>query len=346
MPIIIIAGEEEFKISRRIQKLKDELVDPAWASFNFQRFDSPDLKQVIDAAAAVPFGPGNKVILFEQCALFTKKRGAKDDDGGSKQSAKLIDDLDSSLKALAPNTYLLFSCIANFDSTLKVSKIFAKHADIQKEEKVKYYHGSESKELITFCNKEANRVHAYIEDDACYYLADSTEANLRQISSEIEKAAVYILPEKTIKLAHVQAVSPHFSQVATLMEHWAQGRKEQVLESISELQARQVSPHMVLAFMQTVLSKWVNYKTEVEKACAVPSGGRDVRRREVPLNEIARKIAFDGRMAWIIEQELKRIKGLSLEFLVDKKQQLTELEYLLKSGQMPEGHALEYFFTR
>jgi DNA polymerase III subunit delta len=351
LPIIILAGEEEFRISREAQALKKRLVDPSWASFNFQRFGSADLKQVIDAAATVPFGPGNKMVLFEDCALFTKKRGAKDKDDDSSASAKdkspkLLDDLEAALNSVPANTYLVFSCVANFDSTLKVSKIFAKHAEISKFDKVKYYAGAANRELLDFCNREAKLFDACIDDDAACYLAESTEADLRQISSEIQKAAVYILPEKTVRLEHVTLLSPHFSHVFALMEHWAAGRKQEVLSSIKELQSRQVSPHMVIAAAQTVLSKWVGYKTEVEKACAVPGGSRDVRRREVPLNEVARRIAFEPRMAFIVEQDLKRIRNVSLEYLVQKKVSLTDLEFLLKSGQMPEGHALEHFFTR
>jgi DNA polymerase-3 subunit delta len=347
MPVIILAGEEEFKIAREVDLLKKRLVDPAWASFNFQRLPGNDLRQVIDAAATVPFGPGTKMVVFEDCALFTKKRAAKDDDGGKDKSAnKLLEDLDAALKTVAENTFLVFACVANFDSTLKVSKVFAKHAEIRKFEKVKYWPGAANRELIDFCNKEAHRVGAYIEDDAAFYLAESSEVDLRQIATEIEKTATYILPEKTIRLEHVMEVSPHFSQVAALMEYWATGRKTEVLNAIAELQSRQISAHQVLAFAQVVLSKWVSYKTEVEKAFAIPAGSRDVRRREVPLNEVARRIAFEPRMAFVVEQDLKRIRALSLEYLVEKKCRLTELEFLLKSGQMPEGHALEHFFAR
>jgi DNA polymerase-3 subunit delta len=349
MPIIILAGEEEFRIAKEVDTLKNKLVEPTWASFNFQRFNGADLKQIIDASATVPFGPGNKMVLFENCALFTKKRGtAKDDDGGGKDksAAKLLDDLEAALSTVPSNTYLVFACIANFDSTLKVSKVFAKHADVSKFDKVKYYAGAENRGLLDFCNREAKLFDAVIDDEAAFYLAESTECDLRQISSEIQKAAIYILPDKRIMLKHVELLSPHYSHVFALMEFWATGQKQAVLSAIQELHARQVSPHMVIAAAQTVLSKWIGYRVEIDKICGAPSGSRDVGRREVPVNELARKIAFEPRMAFMVEQDLKRMRGLSLEYLSEKKRQITDLEFLLKSGQMPEGHALEHFFTR
>src|SRR6185437_12198146 len=299
---------------------------------------------IIDAAATVPFGPGNKMVLIEECALFTKKRGGKDEDAASAKAKpdKLFDDLDKALAAIQPNTHLILACIANFDSTLKVSKIFAKHAEIKKFEKIKYYAGAKNGDLISFCQQEAHRCGAFIEDEAAFYLAESSQVEsgrveLRQIAGDIQKAAIYILPEKTIKLDHVIAVSPHFSDVFALMESWATDRKHEVLVSIKELQSRQVSPHMVMAAAQTVLSKWIMYKAEVERVCAAPAGGRDVRRREVPLMQIAQKLAPAPNMVFMIEKDLQRIRSRSLEYLSGKKRELTNLEYLLKSGQMPEG---------
>jgi DNA polymerase III delta subunit len=134
LPVIVLAGEEEYEIWQRAKALKKELVDPQWESFNFARIDNPDLKEVIDAAATVPFGPGNRMVLFDQCALFTKKRGAKDDDassGSASKSAKLVDDFAAALKSVPPNTYLVFSCIANFDSSLKTSKAAAELRESQ-----------------------------------------------------------------------------------------------------------------------------------------------------------------------------------------------------------------------
>jgi DNA polymerase III subunit delta len=343
MPVVIIAGDEEFQISRAARAMKDKLVDPQWESFNFARIENPDLKQVVDAAATVPFGPGNRMVLFDQCALFTKKRGAKDDSesASAAKSSKLVDDFEAAIKSVAPNTYLVFACIANFDKTLKASKAVEKHASFQTFEKIKPW---STDKLIDFCNKEAHRFSAYIEDNAAIYLGESSEYNLRQVSSEIEKAATYILPEKTIRFEHVVLLSPHFSDVFALMEFWALGERQKVLASIGELRAKNVSPHMVLGGAQTVLSKWVYYKTEHEKMMAVPGGGRDVRKRDVPLRDVANRI--DARSAFMIEKDLRKIKGLSLDFLVGKKRELTDLEHMVKTGQMPEGHVLEAFFTR
>jgi len=93
-----------------------------------------------------------------------------------------------------------------------------------------------------------------------------------------------------------------------------------------------------------MLSKWIYYKSEHEKMMTVATGGRDVGRREMSLRQVAERI--DSRSAFMIEKDLRKIKSLSLSGLVKKKQELVDLEQLVKTGQMPETHVLEVFFTR
>lgn len=347
MPAIILAGEEEFEIKRRVDALKAKLVDPQWLSFNFARISSPSLRDAVDACAAVPFGPGNKMVLLDRCELFTKKRGKGDDEGESKsaaKAAKLLDDFAASLQSIAPNTYIVFACTANFDTTLKVSKAAEKHSEIERFEKKKYQPGGANRELITWTGKEAHRFKALIDDDAVAYLAESTEVDLRQMSSEIEKAATYVLPKERITLDVVSTLSPHYSHVFQLLDHWAYGRRAQVVATIQELLSRQ-SALPIVALLQTTLSKWIKIKAEadrLESSAPAARGGR----REIPIASLARTIAQDLRLnPYVAEMELKRMKMLSLAQIVQKKIELTELELKIKTGQMPEQDALIVFFT-
>lgn len=347
MPAIILAGEEEFEISRRADALKKELVDPQWLSFNFQRQSGGGLREAIDACAAVAFGPGNKLVLLDRCELFTKKRGKSDEDGESKsgaKAAKLLDDFGAALQNVAPNTYVIFACTANFDSTLKVSKVAEKHAQIERFEKRKYTAGSANRELVTWAGKEAHRFKSVIDDDAIFYLAESTEVNLRQMSKEIEKAATFVLPKERITLEVVSQLSPHYSHVFQLLDHWAYGRRAQVIASIQELLSRQ-SALPIVALLQTTLSKWITIKAEADRIEATAPAARGGR-RQIPLPDLAKRIAADLRMnPWLTEMELKRMKMLTLSEIVQKKSQLTQLELQVKTGQMPEQDALVVFFT-
>lgn len=349
MPIIVLSGDEEFEISRRVEALKDKLLDPAWKNFNFSQLDSPQLKDIVDAAAAIPFGPGNKVILFDRCDLFTKKRNKGEDSdeakSKSRDKSKLLDDLDQALSSLAEQTYLIFACVAKFDEQLKISKVVKKHSKIEVFEQKKFYAGSKNEQIMTWARQEAHRCNSVIDDEAINYLAEGCEANLRQMSQEIQKAAIYVLPDKRISLSTVQELSPHFSHVFALLDHWAYERRHELLTSLQEILSRQ-SAIPLLALLNTTLTKWITIKTATEHILQSLPGGRGIQRREIPPSELAKKLSSELKMnSWILEADLRRLRNMSLNTLLTKKQHLVELETSIKSGQIKEANALTLFFT-
>ncbi|MBY0359985.1 MAG: DNA polymerase III subunit delta [Candidatus Obscuribacterales bacterium] len=348
MPAIVLAGEEELLIAERLDTLKAELLDPAWSNFNFSCIENPDLKQAIDAAATVPFGLGNKIVLLDRCDFFTKKRGKSDDEAPTGKKAgkdKLLEDLDQALAAIAPNTYLIFRCNANFDKTLKTSKVMEKHGEIEHFPKIKFWSGSNNPDMLNWGRKRAHKHGAVIDDQAIDYLAESSEGNLRMIAMEIEKTATYIYPEKRITLEHVAQLSPHYSNVFALLDHWIAGRQNKVIENIEEILGKQQSAIPIFAVLQTTFSKWINIKTASERVLSTMPAGRGIQRRELPAAEMAKKLPDLGINPWVLKLELERLSKLTLESLINKKSELTRLEDMVKSGQIKEFHALSLFFT-
>ncbi len=360
MPVVIIAGDEELLMSERLDQLREQLIDPAWRSFNYTRSEKPEIKEVIDAAAAIPFGPGNKMFLFDRCELFAKKKSKGDDAeespakaaSGGKAKERLLEDLSSALSHVGPNTWLVFMCTANFDKSLKTSKIFEKHATIEEFEKIKFYAGSNNPAMTNFCGKRAARFGATIDDDAVNYLAESSEADLRQIAAEIEKAATYLISEKKsekcrITYDAVAKLSPHFAGVFALLDHWLAGRREQVLDTIEELFARQPAALPIFAYLQTTLTKLIIVKTAADKVIQSLPAGRGMK-RELPAGEMAKRIQYDISLKmhpYVLQMDCERVAKVSLERLVQKKRDLTAFESQLKSGMLTDMQALTLFFT-
>jgi DNA polymerase III delta subunit len=354
MPVTVLAGDEEFLLSRRVDELKKNLLDPAWASVNLLCIENASLTEIADAAASLPFGPGNKVVLIERCDLFTKKRGKGQDNDDEKESGKVsakdkekeLDYFERSLASTAPNTQVIFACPHNFDTTLKTSKVISKHAKIEHFVKEKYWVGSANAKLETWCRKEAHRFGATIDDQAISYLLEGTEADLRQVANEIEKAAVHVLPQKHITFDVIVEISPFHSHVFTLAEAWVAGRGQEALSSVKELLSRQ-SAMPIIAFLQTTISKWVQMRALSEQFNSELPGGRGVNRRELPFPEMVRKVAaaMKQQSTFVVEKDLKRIAKISTETLIAKRIELTRLEDMVKTGQIPENHALELFFA-
>lgn len=359
MPVIVLAGDEEFEISRRVADLKASLVDPSWLCMNFMRLENPDLAEIVDAAASLPFGPGNRLVLIDQCELFTKKRGkgtALDDAkgvGGAKAASKRTKEehvvgseaLISALASIYERTYVIFACPYNFDSTLKISKVVSTCAQIETFAKEKFWPGSKNTKLETWCRKESKRFGATIDDEAIEYLLSGADVELRQISAELEKAAVANLPGTHITLDLLVKLSPHQSHVFAFADHWLNNRLSEALLCLDELLAQQ-SAMPIFAAVNTMLSKWIKIKILADDANqslpSLPAG-----RKELPLPELVKRVAQEMKLApFIVEKDLRRLSKHKSEELIEKRIELTRLEYLVKSGQIPDKHALSLFVLK
>jgi hypothetical protein len=104
----------------------------------------------------------------------------------------------------------------------------------------------------------------------------------------------------------------------------------------------------ILATMQTMISKWVQIKLLCETYNKESNFGPGIKRRELPPQELAKLLAADikGGNSFVLEKDVRRLSHASVEFLVDSRIELTKLEHLVKTGQMPDSHALELFFLR
>ncbi len=360
MPVLVLAGEEDFELYRHLEALKAKHLDPAWASFNYARFDNPSAQEVIDLASSLPFGPGNKVIVLDRIDWFSKKRSAKGEEGSAaaaKKAAKAAakaqardnvneEALAEALSSVHENTYLIFVATSNFDSSLRLSKLVAKISTPIEFQREKLWAGSANAKLENWCRKEAKHFGATIDDQAVSYLIDGLDGNLRQISSELYKASIYVLPGSHITLAHLKNLSPHFSGIFTLAELWLAGRVAETYVALKELQAKQNNMATV-ATLQTLLSKWVEIKALCQYHNEKAPAGPGVQRRELPEGELVKKIAPDLKIhPFALQKDVARLRPVSLDFLKSKRLELTHLEHLVKTGQMPDTHALELFFLR
>lgn len=350
MPVFVLVGEEDFELSRRLRALKDSLLDPLWSSVNFVRMDNPGIYQICDIAISLPFGPGNKVILVDRCDLFTKKKAKDDTKHDTRKSNESeiktqLDRFEQAISNISQHTYLIFACPHNFDSTLRFSKAVERHATIEKFEKEKYFIGGRNPRLETWVKKEAKHFGTTIEDRAVTYLLASTEANLRQISSELNRISVEILPEKHITSYAAEASCPHYSHIFVLADRFISGNSREALASLAELLSRQ-SAIPIIAALQTMLSKWIHVKVICDEFSQATSGNNAVKRPKLPFSELVKTVSSRLKVMPIAaEKDLKRVLNIPIETLIEKRIQLTRFEALIKSGQLREPHAMNLFLV-
>ena len=75
--------------------------------------------------------------------------------------------------------------------------------------------------------------------------------------------------------------------------------------------------------------------------------GPGVNRRELPLPDLVRRVSAELKaIPMVVEKDLKRIAKVPTSVLISKRIDLTRLEDLIKSGQIPESHALQIFLAK
>jgi len=354
MPVIVLAGEEDLSLSRRLEQLKSTLLAPQWRVVNFVKLHKPSLAAINEAASTIPFGQGKRIVLVENCDFFTKKRSKTEEtDDVKTESAKTNkknksdsptnDDLETIVASVPETTYLIFSCPYNFDSSLKLSKAVAQYAQIEEFPKEKYFPGSKNLKLEAFCRQEAKKYNATIDDAALQYLLTSAEGDLRQIASEIEKTSLAVLPKTIITYDVVVNFCSPQGHIFQFIDFWLAGQTGQALDNLKELLAQQ-NAMPILATLQTMLSKWIKVKALYEQYSDPPTQSGKTTSIKPSNTEIAKQIAADLKlMPFSIEKDLQRLKKHTASDLVDKRLQLTRLEYAIKVGQLPGDHALTMF---
>jgi DNA polymerase III delta subunit len=149
------------------------------------------------------------------------------------------------------------------------------------------------------------------------------------------------LPKTHITLGVVEQLTPFHSHVFVLADKWITGHKAEAFDSLRELLSRQ-SGMPIIAMMQTMISKWIQIKLLGEKFNQEAKHGPGMNKRELPVPELAKKVsAVTKAHPMVVENDIKRIAKESSSSLIKKKVELTRLEHLVKTGQLPEGHALE-----
>ena len=184
-PLYLFYGEDVFLIDRTMDQIKNLLVDPRAASFNFSLFygGESDPRQVISAAQTLPLAGKRRLVVVREADRF-------------KSSWK---DFASYCAHPLPSTCLVFCSGA---STLKadITSLFKKNGAA-----VRFYHpfSSEMPEWIRRMARERNKK---IGREAAALLGESLENNLQGISNELEKIALYAGERNVIEREDVEAV--------------------------------------------------------------------------------------------------------------------------------------------
>jgi len=307
MQIYLFWGEDDFAIAQAVTSLRQTVLDPNWASFNYDKIIADRADAVVeglDRALTPPFGTGSRFVWLANTTVTQQC------------SAELLAQFERTLPVIPSTTVLLLTSIKKPDSRLKSTKLLAKSAEFREFSPIPPWN---DKELAQRVRQVAAEMNVKLTATAIELLAESIGSNTRQLYSELEKLLLFagnrsqpLNPEEVAALVHC-----HAQNTFQLADAIREGNTSAALELLAGLTARSEPGLRIVAGLTGKFRIWLWVKAMIQ------AGDRD--------DQIAQALDLGNpKRVYYFRQE---VKNASLEKLQKSLPLLLELEASLKRGR-------------
>lgn len=184
-PVYLVYGEESFLVEEVYRALRDAIVRPETADFNFHVLEpGPDqLTQALSLAQTQPFFADRRLVVVKDCpAIAPRRRAASDDEAsGDAGDAALLD----YLKAPVPSTVLLFLAGA-VDGRRKTTRALTAAGGAVECQPLK------PEDAVMWVQQRAQSEGKRIGTQAAHLLVERVGTDLGLLARELEKLALYV----------------------------------------------------------------------------------------------------------------------------------------------------------
>lgn len=308
MPIYLFWGEDDFAIAQAVAKLQNEVLDPNWLEFNYQKLDGDSSESIIEGlnqAMTPVFGMGGRLTWLANTNLCQQK-----------PEDRITDELKRTLEVIPDTSHLLLTTSKKPDGRLSSTKLLNKHAQVKDFSLIPPW----KTDLI------ANKVKAITHEiglkltsEAIALLTDSVGNNTRQIWNELEKLKIYQGDnnqplDKNAVAALVVCNTQNSLQLAAAIKD---GKADQALGLVTDLINRNEPALKIVATLVGQFRTWTTVKLMEE------SGERDNK-------TIASAAGINNpNRLYFIRQEIQQNKP---QQFLSALPMLLDLEYSLKTG--------------
>ena len=312
LPLYLLYGEEEFLIQESLDLLIAAIVDPAMRDFNFNLLycrDTP-AADVVSLSQTLPLMAERRLIIAKEIELW--------------KSAD-IDILVSYLKDPSPSTCLaLVSHQARYDKKSVLSAVETKGAVIR-------YYPLLERELTGWIGSRARDMGLSIQQEAVDYLKQSIGSDLKAISNELRKIALFMKDRKNVTLDDVKSVAGDFREYSSFDLASAIGRKNrgQALLVLSKLLREGEQPVQLLGAIA-----W-NYRRLMQ--------AKDMEAAGITQDDIMKKLRIIFHQTGLFREQMRNHSGdeVRVAFRI-----MLTTDRTLKSSRLSGGLILERMILR
>ena len=309
MPVYFYWGEDDFAIAKAAEQLKEQLIDPDWAEFNFQAYSGDLTENVIKAlneAMTPPFGTGERLVWLQETTI------------ANACSSELLAELEQTLGKVSENCHLLLTSSKKPDGRLKVTKLLQKTAQVKEFSPIPYWDEPTIQKNI---RQTATKVGVKLAPSAVTVLQEYVGNDNRRLWNELEKLSLYQASDPDYEIdanAVTQLVVCNTQNSLKLAQAIRDNHPEIALGLLNDLFTQNEPPLKIVATLVGQFRLWLTVKVAVESG-----------HTEYPaIAKIADLKGNPNRLRYI----LKDLQSLEAEQLVKTLPLLLELEYALKTG--------------
>ena len=304
MAIYFFYGEEDFNIEKEIDKLKKGL-DKNFLEMSFKTYDNPKFADLTAILRTQPMMFGKMLVVINCIDYFSKTFEDKE-----------IKEITSALENNTDNLDIVFLAQLprnegkKLDSRKKFFKLLSKF-NAKEFPTIPTY---KTAELEDWVKKQAKSKGIKPSPDAVTNLVIQVGNNLRQLDTELDKLKLLAFPSENITADMVKEICISNEDLFAFSDLLMQNEKDKALLEFHKLLDKK-HPLEILATLQTMIRRWIILKAK--------SG-------ELSNYELSR---LTGQHEFVVQKTLQKLKRTNLQDLVALKQNLTEAEYRIKSGQ-------------
>ena len=317
MAVYFFYGDEEYNIEQEVNKLKNGL-DKNFLEMSLKTYDNPNFSDLIAILRTQPMMFGKMLVIIKCTKYFSKTF----EDSEIKQIEEALEDNNDNLDVVFA-AELDRNEGKKLDSRRKLFKLLSKY-NAKEFPTIPTY---KTAELETWIKKQAKTKDIELDSNACAAMISQIGNNLRQIDGELDKLKLFAYPNKKITKDMVQELCISNEDLFAFSDYLMTGEKDKALLEYRKLLEKKYCLEIVSA-LQTMIRKWITLKAKSSKCNAF---------------ELSK---LTGQHEYVVKLNLQKLKNTSLKDLVKLKQNLTDAEYKIKSGESlsPEKEVEDVLF--
>lgn len=310
MAVYFFYGEEDFNIEQEIEKLKKGL-DKNFLEMSFKTYDNPKFPDLISILRTQPMMFGKMLVVINCLDYFSKTF----DDKEMKQIAEALEENNDNLDIVFV-AQLKRDEGKKLDSRKKFFKTLSKY-NAQEFAVIPTY---KTAELEGWIIKQAKAKKLKMDTGAATAMISQIGNNLRQLDTELDKLQLMAYPQNVVTPDMIKEICISNEDLFAFSDYLLEGKKDLALREYRKLLEKKYCMEIV-STLQTMLRRWIILKAKSSECTPI---------------ELSR---LTGQHEYVVKLTLQKLKKTNLKDLVKLKQNITEAEFKIKSGQAPNAEA-------